>query len=184
MSRTLAASFVFVLSVFAHAQGKSAIAPGQSIADVLKEATGADLAFMPQGMFTPGAGDLAKQVQYATDTASVVSLTGTQIRGALERSVSLFPTESPAFLYVSGLSFSFNPGAAAEKRVTEVQVGGSPLDPARKYRVAMPGNLAKGGLGYFKLWSKQAVDPQAFPTLEDLLKGKSATASEPRWRAG
>lgn len=154
------------------------------MADALRSATGADLAFMPQGMFTPGSGDLASQVQYSTDTAAVVNLTGAQIRGALERSVSLYPTESPAFLYVSGVTFGFNPSSPAEKRLTEVQVGGAPIDPARKYRVAMPGNLAKGGLGYFKLWTKQAVDPQAFPTLEDLLKGKSASAPEPRWRAG
>ncbi|MFX8653254.1 5'-nucleotidase C-terminal domain-containing protein, partial [Acinetobacter baumannii] len=79
-------------------------------------------------------GDLASQVQYATDTVNVVTLTGSQIRSALERSVSLFPTESPAFLYVSGISFSFNPSSPAEKRLTEVRVNGSELEPGRKYK--------------------------------------------------
>jgi len=174
---------LLALAVASHAQSVSATAPGQSIADVLRSATQADVAFMPQGMFTAGKGDLASQVQYATDAVNVVSLTGAQIRLALERSVSLFPTESPAFLYVSGLSFSFNPSSPAEKRLTEVKVNGADLESGRKYRVAMPGNLAKGGLGYFKHWTKQAIEGKAFPTLEEILKGKNATAGEPRWKS-
>jgi 2',3'-cyclic-nucleotide 2'-phosphodiesterase (5'-nucleotidase family) len=49
---------------------------------------------------------------------------------------------------VSGVTFTFDPAAAPEARVTDVRVNGEPLDPAKRYVVAIPDYLFKGGDGY------------------------------------
>ena len=171
------------LSILSQAQSVASAECGQSIADVLRQTARADLAFVPQGVFAVGAGSLAAQVQFPTDTVQVVSLTGQQVRAALERAVSLFPTDNPTFLYVSGLTFKFSPSKPAEHRVGEVKVGSASLEGAKKYRVAMPGNLAKGGLGYFKVWPRKEIEATSFGTLEDVLKDKPLVKQGPRWEA-
>jgi hypothetical protein len=68
--------------------------------------------------------------------------------------------------------------------VVSVSVSGADLQLSREYRVAMPGSLARGGLGYFTVWDKSAKSETLPNTnLESLLKGKSGTETEPRYRA-
>ncbi len=160
--------------------------PSQQIADAMRVSADADAAFLPAGMLKSkfDSANLATLLQFPTDEIAVVSLRGSQIRSALERSVSLYPSPNSSFLQISGMAVSFSRGAASEKRITNVNVGSSPLEDGRSYTVAMPMTLARGGLGYFRIWDKnQITKTLTGVTLESLVKGKAATDSAPRWTA-
>lgn len=156
----------------------------QSIADELKSATGADAAFVAAGFLKDNlAGkDLSQSLQFSADEVSVVKLTGKQVKDALTRSISLYPSPNPAFLHVAGMDIKFNKDADADNRIASVSIGGSPLNPSANYRIAMPSSLARGGLGYFTVWSKASIEKNDAPkSLESLLKGKTPNDSAPRW---
>lgn len=157
----------------------------QAAADALREAAGADAAFLAAGMvrdtFDPS--DLSTILRYPSDEVAVVNLRGSQIRQALERSVSLAPSPSDSFLQLSGLEATYSRSARPEARIQSVSVGPTRLDDARTYTVAMPGTLARGGLGYFKIWDRsQIVKTLDGMTLSQILKGRRAGDSAPRWR--
>lgn len=162
-----------------------AINRGQSLADAVLAASGADAAFFASGLLKEGTrGDLASQCLYPTDEIMVVELTGAQVKAALERSVSLHPSPNPGFLYLAGIEATFKPKAPADARIADVVVNGSPLSPAAKYKVAMPGSLARGGLGYFSIWDKTAIQRTVEgQTVEAVVKGKTAVSSPSRWKA-
>ncbi len=156
---------------------------GQFVADLLREAGGADLAFMPaDGLRAKFEVDNFKTIlKYPTEGISVVSLTGLQIRQALERSVSLSPTPNDGFLQVSNVEFSYNPRQEPDRRVISVTIAGAKLDEKRTYSVAMPANLARGGLGYFKVWDREEIKKSlAGVTMEDILDQKVFRDSAPR----
>lgn len=158
-------------------------ARGQSIADEMANAASVDVAFMAEGLLRQtGRGDLASLLEYPGDEIVVMKLSGSQIKAALERSISLFPSPNPAFLHVSGLEVTYNPSLQPDARVTEVTLGGSALSNGSTHEVAMPSSLARGGLGYFTLWEKKdQVRTLEGQTLESLLKGKRSVSSSPRW---
>ncbi|MES1227118.1 MAG: 5'-nucleotidase [Armatimonadota bacterium] len=183
-ARSALALSLLAAGLLVHAQSSASAEVGQSIADVLRDKAKADVAFVPEGVFTTAEGSLVSQVQYPTDTVQVVGLTGAQIRAALEQSVSIYPTQNPAFLHVSGLTFTFSSSKPSKHRIGNIKVGDTPLDEAHKYRVAMPGNLAKGGLGYFTIWKRTSIEAASFSSLEDVLKGKPVVKQEPRWKEG
>ena len=158
--------------------------PAQAIADELKSAAGTDIAWIAAGVLKEDAtGDLTTFLTYPTDELVVVKLSGKQIKQALERSVALYPTPNPGFLQVSGLEISFSKSADSERRIRTVLVNGLDLDEKSQYSVAMPGNLARGGLGYFQVWDKTAIE-RTLPgvTLESVLKGKSGFVRTARWK--
>jgi 2',3'-cyclic-nucleotide 2'-phosphodiesterase (5'-nucleotidase family) len=164
---------------------KDAFGPAQTAADLVREAAGADVAFLPAGlMFRDFAGeDLGKLVKYPAETLHVSRLSGEQIEAALNRSISLYPSPNSGFLQVSGLEVTFDPGKPAGSRVVSVTVGGKPLDPKADYQVAMPISLARGGYGYFNVWDKTAIVRNLESvTLESVLKGKKADSQTPRWK--
>src|SRR5207247_1767342 len=116
--------------------------------DFIRSAARADIAFLPAGVLKPTlkAGDLAGLLLFPTDDVSVVELNGAKIRQALERSIALYPSPNPGFLQLSGLVVTYSKGAEPNKRVVSAVLSGANLDDGRKYRVAMPGSLARGGL--------------------------------------
>ncbi|MCG9894442.1 MAG: 5'-nucleotidase C-terminal domain-containing protein [Fimbriimonadaceae bacterium] len=154
---------------------------GQGMADSLRSATGADFAFVPAGVLVDDlAGKtLASALLFPTEEVSVLKLTGAQVRQALERSVSLFPTNNPAFLHVSGLEVSFRASSTAETRLVSV----TGVDASQTYRVAMPSSLARGGLGYFTVWNRQPAEPGLELTMEQVLKTGQPDPGPARWRA-
>ncbi len=172
-------------TVFSWAGPETEATPvGQSIADAIRDAAKADLGFIAAGLLRSGSGeDLGGYAQYPSDDIAVVKLTGKQVRIALERSVSLFPSPNPGFLQLSGLEVTFSRSAATDSRISSVQANGANLDPARTYTVAMPGSLARGGLGYFTVWDKSAISQVLTGvTLESVLKGKTITSRILRWK--
>lgn len=158
--------------------------PSQSAADLIREAARADIAFLAAGLVKErfDENDLSTLVRYPTDEIAVVNLTGAQIRSALERSAALYPSPTDSFLQVSNLDVTFSKSAQPDSRVTAVVVGSSKLDNGKTYRVAMPTTLARGGLGFFKIWDRNSIaETLSRVTLESVLAGKSAKDSPPRW---
>lgn len=138
---------------------------GDLVTDALCDKTGATLAFVPavsfkRGSIPAGPVTLVKVsalLQNPDEAWAVGELTGDQIKQALERSVSRAPVPSGAFLQVSGLSLTYSPNGGAAGRVKSVLVGGAPLNETKKYEVAMPLSLAKGGSGYFQIFDEGCI---------------------------
>ncbi len=184
IARCLLGVFALVISVAAIAgPDTESFGPGQAIADELRSHTGADLAFVPAGVLKANAkGELSHYLLFPTDEISVVKLSGRQVKDALERSVSLVPMSNPGFLQISGLDVTYSASASTNSRVTSVLANGAALENDRTYTVAMPGNLARGGLGYFSIWDKKAITKAAAAeTLDSLLHGKTGSVDAPRW---
>lgn len=181
---------MFLVAALAHGQSAPELSPevvgvGQSIADELRSNTGADAAFIAAGFLKDNlkGKELGQALQYPADQVAVVRLTGRQIREALERSVSLYPSPNPAFLHISGLEVTFSRSAQPDSRITGVSINGAALAPNESYRVAMPMNLARGGLGYFTVWTKAAIEKaDGLPSLESILTGKKPNDSPLRWK--
>lgn len=183
------ATLAIFAACIASAQGTNpeieAFVPGQAAADVLRESTGSDLAWIPAAMLKPldKPKDLAALLVYTSDQVSVVQLSGKQVKDALTRSISLFPTPSGAFLQISGLEATFTTSTQGDNAIATMFFGTAKFDESRSYTVAMPTSLARGSLGYFKVWDRaQIVRTLEGQTLESLLKDKPVTASTPRWK--
>lgn len=182
----LLASAVVAVASVSFGPDSESFGPAQTAADYIKTAAKADIAFLPAGVlranFKPG--ELSGLLQFPTDDVSVVTMTGAQVKQALERSVALYPSPNPGFLQVSGLQITFSKSAPPNKRLVTVTLSGANIEDGKKYKVAMPGSLARGGLGYFTVWEKgQITETLGAQNLESILKGKSGTDSQPRWRA-
>jgi 2',3'-cyclic-nucleotide 2'-phosphodiesterase (5'-nucleotidase family) len=127
---------------------------GNFVADIIRETTGAQAAItnaggirasIPQGQVT------AKEIYTALPFDNylvAVSLTGQQLKEALEHGVSCLEEPAGRFPQVSGLSFTYSRAAPAGSRVKEVLVQGQPLDLTKEYTVATNDFLAAGGDGY------------------------------------
>jgi 2',3'-cyclic-nucleotide 2'-phosphodiesterase (5'-nucleotidase family) len=158
----------------------------QAAADVLRSYAGADGAFIHAGFLksTFNRDDLATFLSFPTDGVALMNLTGEQIRGALEYSVSLYPQSNLSFLQLSGFDVTFKKNGPSDHRIVTVTVNGSPLENSHTYSVAMPSLLARGAVGYFKFWGKDKPTKEfGGTTMEDVLKGKKATEGSPRWSA-
>lgn len=181
----MAASIAVAQSQPREAQEES-VRVGQSVADAMRTASGADLAFLPSGVLKTALSGrtLEQSLEFPTEELVVVKLTGQQVKNALEKSLSLYPTSNPAYLYVSGLEATFKPGGQPEAKVTSVTIGDAALNPSSTYRVAMPASLGRGGLGYFTVWQRGAIEQDASPkTLESILSGKSVGTNGLRVKA-
>lgn len=155
----------------------------QAAADAIRDLAGTDGAFVAAGLLKEGTlkGDLAGIFQYPTDDIVVVRLTGAEVRQALERSVSTYPASSRSFLQLSGFVVTFSASKPAESRVLDVTVDGKKLDPNATYEVAMPESLARGALGYFRIWNSSRIARSLNTTIESALKGKTGEVRESRY---
>ena len=143
---------------------KSETAFGRLAADALRATGKADVALINAGALRPGTlesgaierDDLVKLLAFGEDKIVSVTITGAQLHAALERAASVYPTASPAFLQVAGLTAALNPDAAVGSRVSRVMVGGSALQDAKTYRAAMPGLAGAGRGGLFQHLERRA----------------------------
>lgn len=139
---------------------------GNLIADAMRAATGADIALMNGGGIrgdrTYDAGtkltrrDILTELPFGNVTV-VTELPGAQVLLALENAVSQFEKGAGRFAQVSGLTFAFDPGAEAGKRVSEVLVAGAPLESDKVYKVAVNDYILGGGDGFAALGGGRIV---------------------------
>lgn len=128
---------------------------GQVIADAQLAATraaedgGAQLALMnPGGVRAElDAGDVtygeAFAVQPFANALTTVTLTGAQLKAVLEQQRSNLILQPS-----TGFRFTFTASAPAGARVSDITLGGAPIDPAASYRVTANNFLTTGGDGF------------------------------------
>jgi 5'-nucleotidase len=152
-----------------NAAGESSL--GDIIADAQLAATSppakgsAVLAFMnPGGIRTDiAAGEVTYgelfAVQPFSNVMTVQTCTGQQIHDLLEQQFYPDPEDNSILQVSAGFSYAWDPAAAIGDRVdiASIELGGSPIDPAASYRVAMNNFLATGGDG-FSVFT-QCTDP-------------------------
>jgi 2',3'-cyclic-nucleotide 2'-phosphodiesterase (5'-nucleotidase family) len=122
---------------------------GNLVTDAMKEETSAALAFtnlgglrtdLPAGNIT--AGDLLRVLPF-DNTLVVVDMDGRLIRQIFERKSG----RSSSGIAQSGASVVIDPDAPEGQRVRELSIGGEPIEPDRKYRVATTDYLMEGNSG-------------------------------------
>jgi 2',3'-cyclic-nucleotide 2'-phosphodiesterase (5'-nucleotidase family) len=160
---------------------------GQAVADEMKNASSASIAFFPDAYLRDGliprevvGKEFQSFIVHPNEVIWLVTLSGNQIKAALERSVSYYPQASASFLHISGLSVSID--TAKSERVQTITYEGSALDLTKNYRVALPASLARGGLGYFSVWEFSKAERTVSSNLAKLLEGKTVQQSGTRWQ--
>jgi 2',3'-cyclic-nucleotide 2'-phosphodiesterase (5'-nucleotidase family) len=126
---------------------------GNLLADILKHASGADIAVMNSGSlradFRPG--DVTVEdvlnVYPFIGKFHVVEIKGSGVRELLEYGYALHY----GFLQTAGVEAVYDSRKPPGERLLEARVGGEPLDPAQTYTVASSAFLANGGDGYSML---------------------------------
>jgi 5'-nucleotidase/UDP-sugar diphosphatase len=141
---------------------------GNLITDAMRAETGAQIAIENGGgiraSIQPGdvtLGDVLTVLPFG-NLVSTFSLSGADVRAALENGVSQMESGGGRFPQVSGLRYTIDPAKPAGSRIVSVEVldeNGEyqPLDPAALYTVASNDFMRQGGDGYTML-AENAVD--------------------------
>ncbi|MEM1388603.1 MAG: 5'-nucleotidase C-terminal domain-containing protein [Pseudomonadota bacterium] len=82
------------------------------------------------------------------NTLSTFEVTGEAIIAALENGVSQLEDGAGRFPQVAGMSYTFDPSAEAGSRISDVMVGGAPLEMDKVYGVVSNNYVRNGGDGY------------------------------------
>lgn len=118
---------------------------GDLVSDVIRQAGKAQIGFQNGGGIRSSLdkGPVTIGEMYTIlpfdNTITVMQLTGSQIKGILERSLS----SAEKFMQVSGAVISIKAG-----KITEITVGGEKLEAGKLYRVATNDFLTAGGDGF------------------------------------
>ncbi|MEL7167045.1 MAG: 5'-nucleotidase C-terminal domain-containing protein, partial [Pseudomonadota bacterium] len=82
------------------------------------------------------------------NTLSTFQVSGQAMIDALENGVSQIEEVKGRFPQVAGMSFAFDAAQPAGARISDVMVGGAPIDPAKMYGVVSNNYVRNGGDGY------------------------------------
>jgi 2',3'-cyclic-nucleotide 2'-phosphodiesterase (5'-nucleotidase family) len=148
---------------------------GSLVADVMREAAGAEVALVNGGTIRAGipAGTVTVGAIYNVlpfDNWLVsFALTGRELHAALETGVSRVEAGDGGFPQVSGMRYVYDPRQPPGRRVVSVEVGGAPLDGDRTYVLATHDFLAAGGNGYTAFAGHEPVYNDSGRWLRDVL---------------
>jgi 5'-nucleotidase/UDP-sugar diphosphatase len=140
---------------------------GRLVTASMIDKTGADLALvsgggirdsLPAGDVTYG--DLLKVLPFGNRVV-VVTLAGTELENYLRAALRMTPG-SGAYAQTTGVSVVMEGDVPRELRVQ-----GQPIDPVRRYRLALSSFIARGGDGY-PAFSPQEIDDTGFTDVEVL----------------
>ncbi|MDH5799037.1 MAG: 5'-nucleotidase C-terminal domain-containing protein, partial [Paracoccaceae bacterium] len=82
------------------------------------------------------------------NTLSTFQVTGVTLLDALENGVSQHEDVAGRFPQVAGMTFAFDVSQPVGSRISDVKVGGAPLDPNKVYGVVSNNFIRGGGDGY------------------------------------
>lgn len=82
------------------------------------------------------------------NTLSTFEVTGATLLAALENGVSEIEEGAGRFPQVAGMTFTVDPSAEAGSRISDVTIGGEPLDEDATYGVVSNNYIRNGGDGY------------------------------------
>jgi len=108
----------------------------------------ADLLYAPTGGERPGEVNYGKMFAVIPfgDNLVTMTLTGAQIKAVLEQQFDNPASGQATILQVSkGFSYSWSETAPKGRKISNIRLGGAPLDNARSYRVTVNSFLADGG---------------------------------------
>ena len=158
---------------------KKEVELGDVITDIMREKTGADVAFLNGGSIRQSLkkGAVTEKDIYSIfpfqDTVYTAELTGAQIQDVLD----FFAQKgigAGGFLQVSGIEMKILKGDALD-----VKIAGKPLEKAKKYKVALNSFIANGGDGYTMLKEVKSKKDTAYllsSILVDYMKAKGTFA--------
>lgn len=91
--------------------------------------------------------DISKELPFR-NTLQVITVSGAQIRAALENGFSVLPKHKGRFPQVSGMTVEYQADAPSGKRVKSILIANQPLQESRQYTLATTNFQASGGDGY------------------------------------
>jgi len=141
---------------------------GNFAADAVRRKAGSELAVMAAQSFnTNGAvskgnfteTDLKGMLSTPNSAIVILKLSSANILDMFERSVSIVPQSSSAFLQVSGATLTYDAQKAAGSRVVKVTINGTEVTRTsdKTYSVAMPLELGRGGNGYVRVFAASSI---------------------------
>ncbi|MBI2368805.1 MAG: 5'-nucleotidase C-terminal domain-containing protein, partial [Deltaproteobacteria bacterium] len=151
---------------------------GDLIADIMREAVGAEVAIMNGGgirtdrVLPPGPVTRRDVLDLLPFLNLVVKaeMDGATLLRALEHGVAEVEHAAGRFPQVSGLRFSVDPRRPPGRRILRVEVGGHLLDPQRRYTVALNDFMYRGGDKYAMFaGARLLLRPESAPSLTDAI---------------
>ncbi|WP_457796976.1 bifunctional metallophosphatase/5'-nucleotidase [Methylocystis sp. S23] len=130
---------------------------GDFIADAMRAWAGADIAIMNGGgirgdVIVPPGTQLTRKMVAASlpfgNKLVALEIDGADLRAALERGVWMLGKGAGRFPQLSGARIVLRRDAVPGSRIVSVEIGGKPLDDAKRYKVATNDYLARGKDGY------------------------------------
>jgi 2',3'-cyclic-nucleotide 2'-phosphodiesterase (5'-nucleotidase family) len=142
---------------------------GNVVTDSMRESTGADVAMQNSGgirdQIMAGEltmGDLYRVMPFDKFIVSM-DLTGKQIKDLMEKSAD----RKKGNLQVSGITMDIEPKQAKWNKVSNVKIGGVPLDINKVYRVTTDDFLAAGANGYNTFTEGKNVTYMEGPAIDE-----------------
>ncbi len=152
---------------------------GNLFADAMRRQSGAEIAILNSGsirsnrVYPPGRltrRDLIAMHPFG-GLACEVEVSGATIAAALENGFSRLGESVGRFPQVAGIEVQVDPERPAGERLVAATVGGQPLDPERRYRVAITDYMLAGGDGYSMFEDARVlIEPEAASLLVTLLE--------------
>lgn len=102
------------------------------------------------------------------NTLSTFEISGETLLAALENGVSEIEEVAGRFPQVAGMTYAVDPAAEVGSRISDVMVGGAPLDLAATY-AAVSNNYVRGGGDGYKMFRDAANAYDYGPDLADVL---------------
>jgi 5'-nucleotidase / UDP-sugar diphosphatase len=149
---------------------------GVLVARAMMDRVGADLAVMNSGGLRDSlpAGKISYRdvlkVQPFSNTVCVVTLSGAELSAWLQAAARMTPG-SGAFAQVAGVTMVIEGG-----QLKDARIGGQPIDPLKRYRLAINNFTASGGDGYPRLNNHPGYIDSGFNDAE-VLRGYIAARS-------
>jgi|GEM_PF-3221851 len=142
---------------------------GNFAAAAIKSKTGASVAviaaqsFNQNGTIAKGSfteNDLKSMFSSPNNSIVVLNLSEKEIYEMFERSVNIVPQGSSAFLQVAGATVSFNSSKPSNSRINSISISGNSISKTgtSAFSVAMPLDLGRGGNGYIRIFSPNAIE--------------------------
>ena len=143
------------------------------ITDAMIKASGAELAITNGGGIRASIetgditkGDVIKVLPFGNYLV-LKEVKGIDILNALEHGVVSYPELAGGFPQVGGMIFKLDPSKEAGKRISDVMIGGKPLDINRTYKLATNDFMAAGGDGYEMLKDGKVL--AEYPGLDEIV---------------
>ncbi|GBG29560.1 5'-nucleotidase [Hondaea fermentalgiana] len=182
MNQVIGESAVPLDGIFAHIRTRETNL-SNFVADIMRVGTRSEVAILNAGTLRLDAiveagtitlGDL-RGILPMVDGLVVLEVPGSRLLEALENGVSKVPATEGRFPCVAGVSFTADYALEPMHRVSNVSVGGEPLEKDRLYRVCTKLYLANGKDGYSAFQDcKVLVDDECCPVLPTLVRNHFA----------